>query len=75
MGKADSFESQLRRLNEIVSLMEAPGLPLSEAAELYSEGVRLAALCSREIEAVSASVTIIRTTADGDIVESNFTGL
>ncbi len=40
-----SLEDQLRRLQEIASLLDAGDLPLEEQLRLYEEGIALANTC------------------------------
>lgn len=40
-----SLEDQLRRLQEIASLLDAGDLPLEEQLRLYEEGITLATTC------------------------------
>jgi exodeoxyribonuclease VII small subunit len=42
-----NFESSLRRLEAIVSELEADELDLNEALKRYEEGVQLANVCSK----------------------------
>ena len=42
---AQSLENQLRRLQEIASLLDAGDLPLEEQLRLYEEGIKLANTC------------------------------
>ena len=41
------FEEKLKRLNEIVSLIENEDLPLDESIKLYEEGTELIALLNK----------------------------
>ena len=43
------FEEKLKRLNEIVSLIENEDLPLDESIKLYEEGTELIALLNKEL--------------------------
>jgi exodeoxyribonuclease VII small subunit len=45
MAKKMSFESAMRRLNDIVKRLEHGDVPLEESMKLYEEGMRLGALC------------------------------
>jgi exodeoxyribonuclease VII small subunit len=56
--KARTFESDMARLEEIVSLLENGGAPLDETMSLYAEGAKLAAECSSKLE--KAEQTIAR---------------
>ncbi|MDD6087744.1 MAG: exodeoxyribonuclease VII small subunit [Desulfovibrionaceae bacterium] len=46
----NSFESRMERLNQIVSILEQESADLEKSLELYQEGLRLAALCRKQLE-------------------------
>ena len=50
------FEEKLKRLNEIVSLIENEDLPLDESIKLYEEGTELISLLSKELEKAEAKI-------------------
>lgn len=50
------FENDLKRLEDILSLLEIGNLPLEESIKLYSEGVTLAADCKKQLD--EAKLTI-----------------
>ena len=54
-----SFEKALHRLEEIVSQLEQADAPLDKALGLYEEGVKLARLCSRQLQAAERRVEIL----------------
>ncbi len=54
-----SFEGALRRLEEIVSQLERGEAPLEHALTLYEEGVKLARLCSDQLQAAERRVEIL----------------
>ncbi len=45
-----TYESALRRLQEIVKLLEAGGLPLEESVKLFEEGAKLSKFCENELK-------------------------
>jgi exodeoxyribonuclease VII small subunit len=51
------FEEKLKRLEEIVDLLEKSELNLEKSVELYSEGVKLSAECKKEIEEAQLKIT------------------
>ena len=59
-----SFEEAYKQLEEIVRRLEAGGLPLNESITLYEEGMRLAKICGRQLDA--AELRIAQITADAD---------
>ncbi len=54
-----SFEDAYRQLETIVQKLEAGGLPLEESIALYEEGMRLAQLCNKQLDAAELRVTQI----------------
>lgn len=45
-----TYESALKRLQEIVKLLEAGGKPLEESVKLFEEGAALAKFCEKELK-------------------------
>lgn len=60
-----SFEDALKRLEEIVQLLEGGQAPLDKAIDLYSEGDRLKRQCEARLAAAQARVEQITLTSDG----------
>ena len=54
-----SFEKSVKRLDEIVSLLESGELTLEKAVELYTEGVAAAAECKKELNEARVKLSII----------------
>ena len=64
MGKATAktFESALRRLEEIVQHLEGASTSLEESRALYEEGKGLVALCLEKLEAAEQKLKILSPT-------------
>lgn len=45
-----TFEDNMKRLDSIVSELEKGDIPLEKAVELYGEGMKLSALCRKQLE-------------------------
>lgn len=71
-GKPASFEENLERLNAIVGQMEGAEVPLEKALELYEEGMRLSALCQKQLEEAEGRVEILRKHGEGKMVAEPF---
>jgi exodeoxyribonuclease VII small subunit len=56
-----TFEQALGRLEAVVSAMESGDLPLSEATNLYEDGMKLARVCSEMLAAAELKITKIQT--------------
>lgn len=56
-----SFEEAFRLLEEKVQALEAGGLTLEKATQLFEEGMRLARLCNELLSSAELKVTRLRT--------------
>ncbi len=45
-----TYESAMKRLQEIVKALENGGLPLDDSVKLFEEGARLAKFCNDELK-------------------------
>lgn len=52
-----TFEESVKRLDEIVKLLEDGGLPLDRSLELYKEGTALSAECRKMLENAELQVS------------------
>jgi exodeoxyribonuclease VII small subunit len=71
--KRQKFEEALKRLEEIVSLMEDEKLPLEKALQYYEEGVRLTRFCRQTLDAAEKKIEILSKSADGQVTSEPFT--
>ena len=65
--KKQSFEENMDRLEEIVSLLEQ-----GESLTLFTEGSKLLAACQKELETARQKVVKLTKGPDGAPVEENF---
>jgi exodeoxyribonuclease VII small subunit len=65
--KADPFEESLKKLQAIVEKMERGDLPLEDAVESYTEGIKLAQYCHRKLEEAEARVQTLMKDLDGEL--------
>jgi len=72
VGKGESFEKNLERLDEIVRQLEDAELPLEKSLELYEEGMKLSAVCHKQLEEAEGRVEILRKRAGGKMVAEPF---
>ena len=61
-----SFEQAFQRLEETVRALEAGGLSLAEMLSLFEEGMRLAKLCNRELDAGELKVSQLLASPHGE---------
>ena len=59
-----AFEDAFRQMEDIVRRLEAGGLPLEENLALFEEGMRLAKLCGRRLDA--AELRVVEITAEAE---------
>ena len=56
-----TFEQSLNRLDETVKALEEGGLALTDATQLYEEGMKLARRCSEMLAAAELRISRIKT--------------
>ncbi len=66
--KKQQFEDALRQLEEIVAQMEGGELPLDECLDCYERAVKLAELCTRELDAARRRIEQLRANEKGEII-------
>lgn len=66
-----SFENALKRLEDIVELLENGDSPIEKSLELFEEGVGLVKLCNKKLENVENSVKILLND-NGEMIEKDF---
>lgn len=67
-----SFEQSMRRLEEIVTLLERGDRPLEEALALFEEGTKLMKQCSSLLDKAEKKVIKLTARAEGTLEESEF---
>lgn len=72
MATKKTFEENMNRLEELVSLLEKGDAPLSESLALFEEGAKLVTQCRKELTAVEQKVVKLTKGADGAPIESDF---
>lgn len=71
MKKEDSFEKNLKQLEEIVSVLEKGDLSLEDSVEKFEEGIGVSKKCSELLENAEKRITIILNN-NGEVKEENF---
>ncbi len=72
MKKDETFENAMKRLEEIVALLEAGKLPLDESLSAFEEGVSLVKQCNDQLQAAEQRVRILMENGDGEISLQDF---
>ena len=62
------FEDALKRLEEIVRMLEGGKSPLDQSLELYEEAVALVKICNARLDSAQQKVTMLNSL---DIAEGN----
>ena len=71
-AKKATFEQQIQRLEEIVTVLEKGDAQLAESLKLFEEGTKLIAACSKELDQAEQQVVKLMKGADGAPVELPF---
>lgn len=61
------FEAALERLEDIVSKLEEGSLSLDEALKSYEEGVKLARVCTKQLNEAEKKIEILTKTLSGEL--------
>lgn len=70
--KEPGFEKSLARLEEIVAALEGEDLDLERSLKLFEEGVELADVCGRRLDAAEKKVTLLLKDRTGGLVQEPF---
>lgn len=57
MNEKLTFEDNMTKLGKIVAELEKGDIPLERAVELYGEGVKLSALCKKQLGEAKIKIT------------------
>ncbi|MDE5569309.1 MAG: exodeoxyribonuclease VII small subunit [Ruminococcus sp.] len=60
MNEKDNLELNMQKLVTIVKELESGEIPLEKAVELYSEGVKLSAVCRKQIDDAKIKITEVK---------------
>jgi exodeoxyribonuclease VII small subunit len=63
--KSEQFEDALKKLQVIVERLERGDLPLEEAMESFTEGVRLVQFCHQKLEEAEKKVQMLLKDQEG----------
>lgn len=67
-----TFEQAMKRLEEIVRLLESGELSLDETIRLYEEGQRLRQFCEQKLNEAEKRIKTVMLTNNGNIKVSEF---
>ena len=69
---APNFEVAMKRLDEIVELMESPEMPLEDLIAHYEEGMKLVKICHERLAAAEKRIEIITRDSGGKPMVKEF---
>ena len=72
--KKPDFEGSMKRLEEIVSLLERGDAPLEQAMTLFEEGAKLLRECTAQLDQAEQKVMLLTAGEDGQGEEVPFRG-
>jgi exodeoxyribonuclease VII small subunit len=67
-----TFETSMKRLEEIVHELEKGDLPLEDSLKVFEEGMSLIKFCSKKLEEVEQKVTLLIRESDEKYVHRPF---
>ncbi len=70
--KKNKFEESVKRLEEIVSLLENGDIPLEESIKLFEEGIKLSKKCNESLNKVEEKVKVILGENGKNLIMENF---
>jgi exodeoxyribonuclease VII small subunit len=70
--KSDQFEESLKKLQEIVEKLEKGDLPLEEAMECFTDGIKLAQFCHAKLEEAENKVKTLMKDQQGGWASAPF---
>ena len=65
--KSEPFEDALKKLQAVVEKLERGDLPLEEAVESFTEGIRLVQFCHKKLEEAEKKVQVLMTDPEGGV--------
>ena len=74
MTRYKDFESAIKRLEEIVKILESGELPLASLLEMYEEGVKLQNFCQEKLDEAERKVEILVRKSEGALEREPFSG-
>lgn len=71
MGK-ESFENNLKELENIVKTLESSEITLDEMLELFEKGIVLTKSCTQQLENAEQKITVLMKNKNGEVTEEDF---
>jgi len=67
-----NFDSALKRLEEIVDLLETGQLSLEESLRIFEEGVKISLYCQEELQKTDGKVSLLIQKMNGGLELADF---
>lgn len=67
-----TFESAMKKLENIVNELEHGELPLERAVKKFEEGINLSAYCSKTLEETEKRISLLLKEKNGHLSETSF---
>jgi len=64
MAEKLSFEENIKKLDEIVKLLERGDLPLDDMIKLFEQGVAISKLCKQTLDEAEQKVNVLLASGD-----------
>lgn len=64
-----TFESAMKRLQEIVAFLENGEAPLDRSLAAFEEGVKLVKFCTEQLENAEKTVKLLSVSESGEVTE------
>ena len=75
MAENKSFEESIKRLEEIVKLLDNGDTPLEQSISLFEEGVALSGYCNKLLQTANQKVVMLTQNKNGEMAEEEFKGM
>ncbi len=72
MDKENSFEDNMKKLEEIATELEKGDLDLDTSVKKFEEGMKISKECSEILEKAEKKITMLIKGEDGKLTEKNF---
>ena len=72
MNDSMTFETALRRLEEIVHILEEGNSPLEQSLSVFEEGIRLVKFCNEKLDTAEQKVKLLLVGDDGSVSAEDF---
>ncbi len=66
------FEDAIKRLEEIVELLEKEEISLDDSLKLFEEGIKLSNSCSKKLGEMQKKIEILKKNEDGTLEKEPF---